>query len=62
MCVDFVCVCVLILCVFSLLYYSEARARATVPGRGGEALVGFGQFKEDILKDLYDSKEKERQK
>ena len=40
----------------------EARARATVPGRGGEALVGFGLFKEDTLKDLYDSKEKERQK
>ncbi|XP_056450018.1 uncharacterized protein LOC130385523 [Gadus chalcogrammus] len=39
----------------------EARARATLPGRGGEALVGFGQFKEDTLKDLYDSKEKERQ-
>ena len=47
--------------VFSLLYYSEARARATVPGRGGEALVGFGLFKEDTLKDLYDSKDKERQ-
>ena len=40
----------------------EARARATLPGRGGEALVGFGLFKEDTLKDLYDSKEKERQK
>ncbi|CAL8269592.1 unnamed protein product [Gadus morhua 'NCC'] len=39
----------------------EARARATLPGRGGEALVGFGLFKEDTLKDLYDSKEKERQ-
>ncbi|XP_030208255.1 uncharacterized protein LOC115540818 [Gadus morhua] len=39
----------------------EARARATLPGRGGEALVGIGLFKEDTLKDLYDSKEKERQ-
>ncbi|CAL8269666.1 unnamed protein product [Gadus morhua 'NCC'] len=38
----------------------EARARATLPGRGGEALVGIGLFKEDTLKDLYDSKEKER--
>ncbi|CAL8302942.1 unnamed protein product [Arctogadus glacialis] len=39
----------------------EARARATLPGRGGEALVGFGLFKEATLKDLYDSKEKEHQ-
>ncbi|XP_056440401.1 WAS/WASL-interacting protein family member 3-like [Gadus chalcogrammus] len=39
----------------------EARARATLPGRGGEALVGIGLFKEDTLRDLYDSKEKERQ-
>ncbi|XP_030206479.1 uncharacterized protein LOC115539805 [Gadus morhua] len=39
----------------------EARARATLPGRGGEALVGIGLFKEDTLKDLYDSKDKERQ-
>ncbi|CAL8239538.1 unnamed protein product [Gadus morhua 'NCC'] len=29
----------------------EARPRATLPGRGGEALVGFGLFKEDTLKD-----------
>ncbi|XP_056449507.1 uncharacterized protein LOC130386649 [Gadus chalcogrammus] len=39
----------------------EARARATLPGRGGEALVGFGLFKEDTLKDLYESKDKDRQ-
>ena len=39
----------------------EARARSTLPGRGGEALVGFGLFKEDTLKDLYDSKDKEPQ-
>ncbi|CAL8266768.1 unnamed protein product [Boreogadus saida] len=39
----------------------DARARATLSGRGGEALVGFGLFKEDTLKDLYDSKDKERQ-
>ncbi|CAL8325140.1 unnamed protein product [Gadus morhua 'NCC'] len=39
----------------------EAWARATLPGRGGEALVGFGLFKEDTLKDLYESKDKDRQ-
>ena len=31
------------------------------PGREGEALAGFGQYKEATLKDLYDSKDKERQ-
>ncbi|XP_076158703.1 uncharacterized protein LOC143141908 [Alosa pseudoharengus] len=36
----------------------EARARATLPRCEGEALVGFGEYREATLKDLYDSKEK----
>ncbi|CAM4535419.1 unnamed protein product [Leuciscus chuanchicus] len=39
----------------------EARARATQPGCEGEALVGFGDYKEATLKDLYNSKEKKHQ-
>lgn len=35
--------------------HEEARARATQPGCEGEALVGFGDFKEATLKDLYES-------
>ncbi|KAL2080702.1 hypothetical protein ACEWY4_024495 [Coilia grayii] len=41
--------------------HEEARARASQPGREGEALVGFGQFKGDTLKDLYESTDKDRQ-
>ncbi|XP_077081574.1 uncharacterized protein LOC143735312 isoform X2 [Siphateles boraxobius] len=41
--------------------HEEARARATQPGCEGEALVGFGDYKEATLKDLYDSKEKKHQ-
>ncbi|CAM4570339.1 unnamed protein product [Leuciscus chuanchicus] len=39
----------------------DARARATQPGCEGEALVGFGDYKEATLKDLYDSKDKKHQ-
>ncbi|KAL2082549.1 hypothetical protein ACEWY4_022367 [Coilia grayii] len=42
--------------------HEEARARASQPGREGEALVGFGQFKGDTLKDLYKSTDKDRQR
>ncbi|KAK7149006.1 hypothetical protein R3I93_013119 [Phoxinus phoxinus] len=41
--------------------HEEARARATQPGCEGEALVGFGDYKEATLKDLYASKEKKHQ-
>ncbi|XP_051251220.1 uncharacterized protein LOC127360838 [Dicentrarchus labrax] len=41
--------------------HEEARARASQPGCEGEALVGFGKFKEDTLKDLYESSDKDRQ-
>ncbi|CAM4535409.1 unnamed protein product [Leuciscus chuanchicus] len=41
--------------------HEEARARATQPGCEGEALVGFGDYKEATLKDLYNSKEKKHQ-
>ncbi|KAL2080701.1 hypothetical protein ACEWY4_024494 [Coilia grayii] len=41
--------------------HEEAWARASQPGREGEALVGFGQFKGDTLKDLYESTDKYRQ-
>ncbi|XP_051996487.1 uncharacterized protein LOC127653743 [Xyrauchen texanus] len=41
--------------------HEEARARATLPGCEGEALVGFGDYKEATLKDLYDSTEKKHQ-
>ena len=41
--------------------HEDARARATQPGCEGEALVGFGLFKEDTLKDLYESSAKDRQ-
>ncbi|XP_059918940.1 uncharacterized protein LOC132465990 [Gadus macrocephalus] len=41
--------------------FAEHLNPPTLPGRGGEALVGFGLHKEATLKDLCDSKEKERQ-
>ncbi|KAK0140598.1 hypothetical protein N1851_022413 [Merluccius polli] len=41
--------------------HEEARARASQPGCQGEALVGFGKYKEDTLKDLYESCDKDRQ-
>ncbi|KAL2082467.1 hypothetical protein ACEWY4_022285 [Coilia grayii] len=41
--------------------HEEAWARASQPGREAEALVGFGQFKGDTLKDLYESTDKDHQ-
>ncbi|KAK7167113.1 hypothetical protein R3I94_001495 [Phoxinus phoxinus] len=41
--------------------HEEAWDRATQPGCEGEALVGFGDYKEATLKDLYASKEKKHQ-
>ena len=41
--------------------HEEARARASQPGCEGEALVGFGLFKEDTLKDVSESCAKDRQ-
>ncbi|XP_073730799.1 uncharacterized protein [Misgurnus anguillicaudatus] len=41
--------------------YEEARARASQPGCEGEALVGFGEYKEVTLKDLYSSEKKKHQ-
>nr|XP_055062937.1 uncharacterized protein LOC129445993 [Misgurnus anguillicaudatus] len=41
--------------------YEEARARASQPGCEGEALVGFGDYKEVTLKDLYSSEKKKHQ-
>ncbi|KAK0146402.1 hypothetical protein N1851_014285 [Merluccius polli] len=40
---------------------AHEEARASQPGCEGEALVGFGKFKEDTLKDLYESCVKDRQ-
>ena len=36
----------------------EARTLASQPGQEGSALVGFGQYKMDTLRDLYESKNK----
>lgn len=41
--------------------YEEARARASQPGREGEALVGFGVYKNITLRELYEAPDKERQ-
>lgn len=38
----------------------ESRSLASQPGQEGAGLVGFGQYKMDTLRDLYESKDRSR--